>query len=148
MPAGPGASTVMLAGTVITGAVVSATVTVKVLLAGFAWLPTAVHVTVVAPIGNVDPLAGVQPTATVPSRMSVADAVNVKTAPAALVASTVAFAGTVTAGAVVSRTVTVKVFVPVFPCVSVDRKSTRLNSSHLVISYAVFCLKKKTSTNH
>src|SRR5256885_11518003 len=27
-----------------------------------------------------------------------------------------------------------------------DRKSTRLNSSHLVISYAVFCLKKKTKT--
>src|SRR5256885_4705855 len=27
-----------------------------------------------------------------------------------------------------------------------DRKSTRLNSSHLVISYAVFCLKKKKST--
>src|SRR2546426_3782311 len=26
-----------------------------------------------------------------------------------------------------------------------DRKSTRLNSSHLVISYAVFCLKKKTA---
>src|SRR5205814_8806464 len=26
-----------------------------------------------------------------------------------------------------------------------DRKSTRLNSSHLGISYAVFCLKKKTS---
>src|SRR5256885_11742609 len=26
---------------------------------------------------------------------------------------------------------------------AVDRKSTRLNSSHLVISYAVFCLKKK-----
>src|SRR5256885_16841081 len=31
---------------------------------------------------------------------------------------------------------------PVF----LDRKSTRLNSSHLVISYAVFCLKKKNST--
>src|SRR2546426_4567349 len=30
-----------------------------------------------------------------------------------------------------------------------DRKSTRLNSSHLVISYAVFCLKKKKkSTEH
>src|SRR5256885_6448952 len=31
-----------------------------------------------------------------------------------------------------------------------DRKSTRLNSSHLVISYAVFCLKKKKnkSTTH
>src|SRR5256885_16991146 len=27
-----------------------------------------------------------------------------------------------------------------------DRKSTRLNSSHLVISYAVFCLKKKKPT--
>src|SRR5256885_3875435 len=26
---------------------------------------------------------------------------------------------------------------------TLDRKSTRLNSSHLVISYAVFCLKKK-----
>src|ERR1035437_10793309 len=29
----------------------------------------------------------------------------------------------------------------------VDRKSTRLNSSHANISYAVFCLKKKTDTN-
>src|SRR5256885_1032513 len=28
----------------------------------------------------------------------------------------------------------------------IDRKSTRLNSSHLVISYAVFCLKKKNDT--
>src|SRR5258708_31594800 len=28
--------------------------------------------------------------------------------------------------------------------VDVDRKSTRLNSSHQIISYAVFCLKKKT----
>ena len=28
---------------------------------------------------------------------------------------------------------------------SSDRKSTRLNSSHLLISYAVFCLKKKKS---
>src|SRR5256885_9162351 len=29
-----------------------------------------------------------------------------------------------------------------FPAIGTDRKSTRLNSSHLVISYAVFCLKK------
>src|SRR5258707_6785213 len=29
-----------------------------------------------------------------------------------------------------------------------DRKSTRLNSSHANISYAVFCLKKKKDTNH
>src|SRR5438552_12520234 len=28
-----------------------------------------------------------------------------------------------------------------------DRKSTRLNSSHQIISYAVFCLKKKTKTD-
>src|SRR3989449_5460837 len=31
--------------------------------------------------------------------------------------------------------------------VPVDRKSTRLNSSHGYISYAVFCLKKKKNTN-
>src|SRR5256885_10233959 len=43
---------------------------------------------------------------------------------------------------------------PSFPCQSerspraeLDRKSTRLNSSHLVISYAVFCLKKKKKQN-
>src|SRR2546426_5739935 len=30
----------------------------------------------------------------------------------------------------------------------IDRKSTRLNSSHLVISYAVFCLKKKKLYEH
>src|SRR5690349_4572700 len=30
---------------------------------------------------------------------------------------------------------------------AVDRKSTRLNSSHVEISYAVFCLKKKTNDN-
>src|SRR5690606_40300056 len=31
---------------------------------------------------------------------------------------------------------------------SLDRKSTRLNSSHVKISYAVFCLKKKKITVH
>src|SRR5258708_17379619 len=30
----------------------------------------------------------------------------------------------------------------------IDRKSTRLNSSHQIISYAVFCLKKKKITKH
>src|SRR5690349_6201295 len=30
---------------------------------------------------------------------------------------------------------------------SIDRKSTRLNSSHVEISYAVFCLKKKSGSN-
>src|SRR5207249_9155353 len=32
---------------------------------------------------------------------------------------------------------------PLVPLVNTDRKSTRLNSSHVSISYAVFCLKKK-----
>src|SRR2546430_12090616 len=34
------------------------------------------------------------------------------------------------------------------PCPSPDRKSTRLNSSHSQISYAVFCLKKKKHKKH
>src|ERR1022692_5103753 len=34
------------------------------------------------------------------------------------------------------------------PRYRIDRKSTRLNSSHLVISYAVFCLKKKHTHQH
>src|SRR4051812_44095245 len=34
-----------------------------------------------------------------------------------------------------------------FVAQSYNRKSTRLNSSHMSISYAVFCLKKKTTTN-
>src|SRR5437899_9868889 len=43
-----------------------------------------------------------------------------------------------------SRTTLVKYIREVPPCVlERDRKSTRLNSSHLGISYAVFCLKKK-----
>src|SRR5256885_13267255 len=41
---------------------------------------------------------------------------------------------------------------PYYPCRArhrtIDRKSTRLNSSHLVISYAVFCLKKKKELIH
>src|SRR5256885_8772909 len=39
----------------------------------------------------------------------------------------------------------IKAIVPAHSGVE-DRKSTRLNSSHLVISYAVFCLKKKKKT--
>src|SRR5258708_26902829 len=40
---------------------------------------------------------------------------------------------------------------PEAQAVGLDRKSTRLNSSHQIISYAVFCLKKKigkTTTEH
>src|SRR5258708_14661793 len=34
------------------------------------------------------------------------------------------------------------------PELELDRKSTRLNSSHQIISYAVFCLKKKKDATH
>src|SRR5690606_42000857 len=37
---------------------------------------------------------------------------------------------------------------PGMPAGQADRKSTRLNSSHVKTSYAVFCLKKKTRTAH
>src|SRR5437773_9593215 len=37
--------------------------------------------------------------------------------------------------------------VPQIPGKSGDRKSTRLNSSHITISYAVFCLKKKKQSD-
>src|ERR1039457_4705079 len=37
---------------------------------------------------------------------------------------------------------------PLILALVLDRKSTRLNSSHLVISYAVFCLKKKKKTQN
>src|SRR5690242_21647672 len=43
--------------------------------------------------------------------------------------------------AIVSVLLALSSFVIIFP--GVDRKSTRLNSSHMSISYAVFCLKKK-----
>src|SRR5207253_9171315 len=35
-----------------------------------------------------------------------------------------------------------------FRCIEEDRKSTRLNSSHVAISYAVFCLKKKNQISY
>jgi hypothetical protein len=90
-------------------------VTVNDLFAVFPCASVAEQFTGVGPSGNVEPLARVQVTATLPSRRSVAVAVNVNGAPAALVASTVALAGTVMIGAVVSRTVTVKVLLAGFP---------------------------------
>src|SRR5690606_39370911 len=42
----------------------------------------------------------------------------------------------------ISSSRTIRATIPLFPWI-VDRKSTRLNSSHEKISYAVFCLKKK-----
>ena len=74
-PPGPVASIVALAGTVTTGRVVSLTVIVNDAVLRLPCASVAVHVTVVAPIGNVAPLAGVQVTATLPSKASTADAV-------------------------------------------------------------------------
>src|SRR5919108_428978 len=112
-PVAPVASTVAFAGPVTTGPVVSVTVTVNDAEPLLLFESTAVHVTVVAPSGNVAPLAGAHVGATAPSIASDADAVYVKTAPVAAVASTVAFAGTVTTGPTVSVTVTMKDAVPV-----------------------------------
>src|SRR5699024_12427512 len=39
-------------------------------------------------------------------------------------------------------------FLSYIQCGMLDRKSTRLNSSHVSISYAVFCLKKKKQHRH
>src|SRR5206468_12562802 len=53
-------------------------------------------------------------------------------------------------GLMLVRTVTYRGFVldrDVEPLPNPDRKSTRLNSSHDQISYAVFCLKKKKNKN-
>src|SRR5688500_19453357 len=55
--------------------------------------------------------------------------------------------GSVVAGANVTLT-NAETNVPRTTTSNEDRKSTRLNSSHLVISYAVFCLKKKRNTPH
>src|SRR5690349_23367352 len=52
----------------------------------------------------------------------------------------------VAAGAAEARLVRAGVVVDV-PALREERKSTRLNSSHVEISYAVFCLKKKRSTS-
>ena len=71
------AATVAFAGIVITGAVVSCTVTVNDALL---WLPcasVAVQLSGVGPNANVDPLAGVHVVAIAPSSTSVAEAVKV-----------------------------------------------------------------------
>src|SRR5258705_9707606 len=47
------------------------------------------------------------------------------------------------AGVIENGGATFEYLLQVGPPFSIDRKSTRLNSSHLGISYAVFCLKKK-----
>jgi hypothetical protein len=102
----------------------SVTVTWKLPLPVLPATSWAVHVTVVAPIGNVKPEAGLHVTARGPSTVSKADAANVTTAPDALVAGTVKFPGTVTAGATVSETTTWKFALPVLFAASVAEHET------------------------
>lgn len=78
----------MLAGTAMTGAVVSLTVTVKLALAVLLCVSCAEHVTVVVPIANVAPDAGEHVVGTLPSIASVAELVYVTTDPVAAVAAT------------------------------------------------------------
>jgi hypothetical protein len=73
-PAALVASTATFAGRISTGAVPSATVTVKVPEVAFPAASVAVQLTVVVPIGKVEPDAGVQIAATGPSIASRADA--------------------------------------------------------------------------
>src|SRR5256885_8345443 len=57
-----------------------------------------------------------------------------------MVALIISFPGIVTGGIAKKQALDIR-------NIQIDRKSTRLNSSHLVISYAVFCLKKKKKYN-
>jgi len=84
------------------GAVVSRTVTVKLLDALFPRVSLAEQVTVVLVIAKVLPEAGAQLTAGLAGLASVALAAKVTAAPVGPVASAVMFAGTVIIGAVVS----------------------------------------------
>jgi hypothetical protein len=117
-PAGPVASAVIGAGTLIAGGVVSVTVTVNVADALLPAASRAVHVTVVAPVANTLPEAGEHAVASLPSTLSLALALNVTVAPPGPVASVVIGAGTVIAGGVMSLTTTGKLALAVLPAVS------------------------------
>src|SRR5438552_7012176 len=61
--------------------------------------------------------------------------------------ATLAKVALVTGGAKrIGRAIALRLADAGFDVAFTDRKSTRLNSSHQIISYAVFCLKKKTKT--
>jgi hypothetical protein len=133
-PLGPVASVVMSAGTVTTGGVVSRTMMLKVLVALV--LPeasVAEQLTTVVVIGNVLPDPGAQVTAGAGSTRSEANAKYVMTAPLGPVASAGGSTGTVTVGAVLSWTVTVNEFVPMFPELSVAEHVTVLCPSGNVL---------------
>src|SRR5688572_7421462 len=106
-PAALVASTVMSAGRVRTGGVLSSTFTSNEPLVALARASVAEHFTTVVPMANVDPDGGAQTAEMSPSTTSVAVAANVVAAPAGPVASRNMVSGTVSTGGVVSTTVTV-----------------------------------------
>jgi hypothetical protein len=108
-PLGEVASTVLLGGAVMLGAVVSRTVTKKVAVELLPAASVAEQLTSLVAIGKVLPEGGVQLTSTEPSTASSAVALNVTTAPSGLVASFVMGPGTVSTGGVVSAGVVVVV---------------------------------------
>src|SRR5256885_6268793 len=77
--------------------------------------------------------------------VAILDAFGNQTASTATVAMAI---GTNPGGGSLGGTTSVAAVAGVATFSNLDRKSTRLNSSHLVISYAVFCLKKKKKTEH
>jgi hypothetical protein len=124
-PAALVASAITALDTVTAGFVVSSTVTTKLAEPVLPAASVAVHATVVEPSANSEPDALSHVAATLPSTASKADAAPYETgAPAALVASAVLSPDAVTTGAVVSRTVIVKLAEPVLPAPSVAEQVT------------------------
>src|SRR5258708_17722084 len=76
--------------------------------------------------------------------LSLHDALPISTAPAAA-KSLAAWTDSLKPGARTPATTGTR---PAAASTVTDRKSTRLNSSHQIISYAVFCLKKKKKKKH
>ena len=121
-----------------TGASLSSTVTLKLGLAVFPLLSADVQVTVVSPSGKVEPEAGAQLTGRGPSTASVAAGLNVTAAPPGPVALAVIgpLGKPLITGAVVSRTVTLKVLPVELPRLSADVQVTVVSPSGKVESEA------------
>ena len=123
-PVGPVAWAMIGLGAVITGGVVSSTVTVKLEVDTLPVKSVAVTFTVVSPSSKVLPLGGVTTTTGAGSTISAALTTKFTTAPVGPVASVMIGSGTVITGGVVSTTCTVKLVVPVFPLKSLDEQIT------------------------
>jgi hypothetical protein len=101
-PDDPIASTLKSAGTVTVGAVVSTTVILKLLLAGFPLESVTEHETVVSPSEKVSPEFALQVGVNAPSTASLAETLKSTAAPDGPVASAVILDGTRITGAIVS----------------------------------------------